>query len=468
MRPGQFLNLLWRLRMIRTYFTLNRLLTLVGFLILVQTSPVSAQFGFNRQGVVGGVKVDADGVVRSASIADRGEQLKQLRSSMKSPTGQMAEKANLRMISLRKLQEAIQQSIDQDRPLSEELMYLAGLQRVEYVFAYPEQNDIVIAGPAEPWTVRDDSSVVGKFSGRPVLHLEDLLTALRSTEATQQEVISVSIDPTPEGELRLKQLLTQIKTQKINPQSAESALKEAFGPQKVKLTAVPKNSRMAHTLVAADYQMKRLAMNLEASPVAGLPSYLDLIRTGGAGKGLQPRFWITTKLDSISHSEDRLAWKINGSSVKAMTEDQYISQSGQRVGVGESNKMAQKWSDIFTAKYDQLCVANSVFGDLLNVIDLNLVATIIQSQQLEDIAGCKLDLLCGTQSAKLETPQYRVPQSLDPQCSFVRGQAGLTVSISGGVEINPWKLVSQSTKSDNNLTPVYSKAGPTGQDWWWN
>ena len=28
---------------------------------------------------------------------------------------------------------------------------LAGLQRLQYVFFYPQQNDIVIAGPAEGW-----------------------------------------------------------------------------------------------------------------------------------------------------------------------------------------------------------------------------------------------------------------------------------------------------------------------------
>lgn len=454
--------------MIRIYLTSNRLIALVGFLILVQSSPLSAQFGFGRFGVVGGVKVDADGVVRNASTQERDEQLKQLRSSLKLPSGQLAEKADLRMISLRKLQSAIRQSMDEARPLSDEILYLAGLQRVQYVFAYPEQHDIVIAGPAEPWVVRDDSSVVGKFSGRPVLHLEDLLTALRLSEATQREVVSVSIDPTKEGDLRLKRLLSQIMAQGTVPQSAESAMKQAYGPQQVTLTAVPKDSRMAQTLVAADYQMKRLAMNFEPAPVNGLPSYMEMIRNGGTSKGLQPRWWMTTQLESISHSEDKLAWKINGSTVKAMSEDQYVTSSGQRVGTGEVNKLAQKWSDLFTAKYDQLCVTNSVFGDLLNVIDLNLVATIIRSQKLEETTGCNLELLCGAQSQKLETPKWRVPQTLDPQCSFVRGRAGLTVSVSGGVEINPWKLMSEATKSDDSFKAIYAEAESSEQNWWWN
>ena len=183
------------------------------------------------------------------------------------------------MISLSKLQSEIASAIAENRPLSEEVLYLAGLQRVQYVFVYPEENDIVLAGPAEGWVVRDDATVVGETSGRPVIQFEDLITALRTTTATQQQTISVSIDPTPEGELRLNRLLSQVRVGPgFNQSRLEEAMRNAFGPQQVSLTAVPADSRMASTLVAADYRMKRLAMNIEDSPVAGLPSYLEMIR----------------------------------------------------------------------------------------------------------------------------------------------------------------------------------------------
>ncbi len=224
-----------------SYFTPQRLLAIVGLFVLVPASTALAQFGFGlNQGVVGGVKVDAGGLVRDASVEEQGEELRQLRAAMKSPTGPLADKASLRMISLKKLQQAIQQAAQQDKPLPEEVLYLAGLQRVEYVFAYPEQNDIVLAGPAEPWTVRDDSSVVGKSSGRPVMRLEDLLVALRTADQAQQEVISVSIDPTADGQVRLQQLMSKMNGNGFNPDVAAPMIKEAFGPQDVKLTAVPR------------------------------------------------------------------------------------------------------------------------------------------------------------------------------------------------------------------------------------
>lgn len=425
-------------------------------------------FGFGQIGVVGGVNVDANGVVSNVTSQDRSELLQQLRESVKAPDGELSQNAKLRMISLSKLQAAVAQTLVDQRPLSEEMLYLAGLQRIEYVFAYPETGDIVLAGPAEPWLVRDDASVVGKTSGRPVLRLEDLLVALRTSEITQHEAISVSIDPTPEGELRLQELLKRIGTGNgFNPTIAEPAMKEAFGAQKVTLTAVPKSSRMAQVLVAADYEMKRIAMHLEPSPVKNLPSYMEMVRDGGTRRGVQPRWWMACDYDAILHSQDRLAWQITGKAVKALTEDQHVASDGTRQGIGQSNKLAQRWADLFTERYGDLCCANSAFGDLRNVMDLSVVAALIRAHELQEVAGCDLSLLFGSGGNQLATPEWNVPQSLHPQCSFVRGRNGWTVSASGGVEINAWKIVAQSAKLDQSVASVRSESMRTSDTWWW-
>ena len=89
------------------------------------------------------------------------------------------------------------------------MLYLAGLQRVEYLFAYPELNDLVLAGPAEPWTVDDAGNVVGADSGAAVLQLVDLIAALRTSDMLLAgEIISCSIDPTPEGLQRFARLMS--------------------------------------------------------------------------------------------------------------------------------------------------------------------------------------------------------------------------------------------------------------------
>lgn len=445
--------------------------SLAAVAILLSCSTVHAQFGFPRLGgVVGGVSIDADGTVRSSSAEDRSGWLKNMRDVATSPSGELASDVALRMVSLTKLQAEIDLAISENRPLSEDVLYLAGLQRVEYVFVYPERNDIVIAGPAESWIVREDASVVGKTSGRPVLQLEDLIVALRTTEASQEAPITVSINPTPEGQLRLNNLLSQVRTGPgFNPAQIEPAMKEAFGPQQVTLTTVPLNSRMAQTLVAADYRMKRLAMGLEEIPVQGLKSYLEMVRNGGPKNGMQPRWWMACDYDAILHSDDLLAWKLTGTGIKAMTEDEIVQASGERTGSGTANKQAQAWSDKFTAKFDELCGHNAAFGDLRNVMDLNIVATVIRAHELERVAGCDFGLLRG-EAGSLETPEWQSPKTISPECSFMRGNAGWVVTASGGVEINPWKEVSQKAKVDAGIKTVHRQADANTSDssWWWN
>ncbi len=429
----------------------------------------NAQFGFgnfNRQGVVGGVSIDASGVVRDATAQEHSKVLAALRKEVVS--GKVGN-SDRRVVSLNGLQAELSAALREDRMVAEQARYMAGLTRIEYVFVDKENKDILLAGPAESWKVSDDGSVVGTASGRPVVQLVDLLTAMHLVEEARNAPISVSIDPTPEGQQRLQRLLSRVRTGPgFNPAALEPAMQKAFGAQLVKLSTAPASSRMAKTLLAADYQMKRIAMNLSPSPLSDLPSYMNMIRNGGLSAGKQPRWWIASEYDSISHSADRLAWQLKGQGVRAMTEDQYIDEQGNRVGTGQANKSAKKWADMFTEKYEELCTAQPVFGELRNVIDLNVVATLIQAQELEAEAGCDLSLMRGD-AEKLPMPEYNTPKTIAPQCSFVKGSAGWIVSASGGVDVNAWKIVATQAKVDESVAePRESAVSSRGDSWWWN
>src|SRR6185295_14471956 len=136
--------------------------------------------------------------------------------------------------------------------LSSEILYLAGLQRVECVFAYPDSHDIVLAGPAEGWTVDDRGNVVGTNSGAAVLNLVDLIAALRTKDQMLAgKTISCSIDPTPAG---LKQFARLTRGNRSSP-SPEllGRMEQAVGPQTITLSGVSPESRFAHVLLAADW-----------------------------------------------------------------------------------------------------------------------------------------------------------------------------------------------------------------------
>ena len=155
---------------------LSAAIALLGWTTL-RTTALAGLGNFGNR-AVGGIMVDAAGLVRSATLDERGNFLNRLRTEVSEAHGQFGDASGMRMISLKKLQNAIEKSLQTGEQLPIEMQVLAGLQRIEYVFLYPEENDIVLAGPAEPWVIRDDASVVGKTSGRPVLLLSDLLVAL--------------------------------------------------------------------------------------------------------------------------------------------------------------------------------------------------------------------------------------------------------------------------------------------------
>ena len=130
-------------------------------------------------------------------------------------------------------------------------------------------------------------------------------------------------------------------------------MREAFGPQMIYLSGVPSDSRFARTLVAADFEMKRVAMGLTESPVSALPSYLEMSRNSRQTKNQNPRWWMACSYDSLGKSEDGLAWKLSGQGVQTKTEQDIVNGDGS-VRRGGVDKMAKAWADKMTQSYDDL------------------------------------------------------------------------------------------------------------------
>ncbi len=150
------------------------------------------------------------------------------------------------------------------------MKYLAGLLRIQYVFFYPETGDIVLAGPAEGFAEDPVGRIRGLTSGRPVLQLQDLVTAMRAypPAGNKLNVIGVSIDPTPEGLERLRQTLASIG-RTIRPGDdvrLAATLREALGLQTVSVQGISPKSHFAQVLVEADYRMKLIGIGLEQPP----------------------------------------------------------------------------------------------------------------------------------------------------------------------------------------------------------
>ncbi|MEO1529278.1 MAG: DUF1598 domain-containing protein [Planctomycetota bacterium] len=434
----------------------------VGCLVAV----ASLTAGFNNGGGnnVGGVSIDPAGVVRSATIEENQALIDLLRNEAVVPQGDLEEAAELRMVSLSGLQKAIVETRKTGARLAPEVQYMAGLTAIKYVVVDEENNDLILAGPAEPWQLAKDGSVVGKMSGKAVLQLEDLVVALRSVELARAEGISCSIESTDEGRKRLMAFQRRIKLRPgQNPSVFEAGMKQALGPQIIRLNGIPTSSRYACTLVAADYQMKRLAMALVDSPVEGLPSYLQMARNSSHSGNENPRWWMECNYDGLSRNEAGTVWKLDGEGVKTLTEQDLIDRQGKAKASGRSSKLASNWAELMTENFEELATEMPVFGELQNLMDLTVVSTLIVQERLEQRAGFELAVL---RDNDVLTPTiFAAPQTIAPECSFIKGRSGWTVTASGGVSISGFQVV-----QDQKVDPTLNLAVVSNDSnvWWWN
>ena len=347
-------------------------------------------------------------------------------------------------MSLKAVATAVKESVAKGTPLPVEVQFLGGLQRIERLFVDPDGHDLLLCGPSDALVVDGSGAIVGATSGRPPLHLEDLVVCLRSIEAARAGGMSCSIDPTPEGIAKLQAVLRRQGTMGPDPKATFTAMEQALGPQRVSVGGVPTDSRFARVLVAADYRMKRIGMGHEESGLKKLPSYLAMIPAGGRAATL-PRFWLEPDYDPIARDPDELAWSIGGRRMTCLTESDVASKDGMKRGAVPADAIAKKWCDAMTTCFDELAAKQPVFAELANCIDLAVVAALIKSRQLDAKAGCDLAPL--TDPAGLKMPSYDVPASVPTVATGLQKGSTWILSASGGVKFQPWQFATNTAES---------------------
>jgi hypothetical protein len=420
--------------------------------------------GFGQARQPGGIMIDTSGAVKRLEVdalnqvgRERAAALAQAPSDLNQPNA-------LRKISLRKLEEALAVHVRDDSEIPEEIKLLAGLQKIQYVFVYPEEHDIVLAGFGEGWKVDARGNIVGKTTGKPVLTIDDLLVALRHAEQSANGGISCSIDPTPEGLERLRRHVSTLQTIG-DPQATGRGIEQALGPQVITVGGVPATTHFAHVLVAADYRMKRIGMNFDPSPVPGLSSYIQLL--GGGGRGMQaiaPRWWLVPSYQPIAKDPAGLAFELRGSSVKCLTEDTIFAAGGAQ-RAGQSSPAAQRWADMMTTKYEALAQKEPIFAELQNMMDLAVVGALIVKENLAAKAGFSMPLLLN--SKDLPNDQLNKVEKTDSIVSMTQKGSNWVISASGGVQIDAWGFASKQ-ETDAKIDAVRTKAVASAARWWWD
>ena len=225
----------------------------------------------------------------------------------------------------------------------------------------------------------------------------------------------------------------------------------------------PTTSHFARVLVAADFRMKRLGMNLQPAPIDGLPSYLQLMKTGRGGmQSSTPRWWLAPMYDPIATDADGLAWELRGQGVKCMTEDDFVNSQGEIVHSGKAGPIAKKWAELMTKQFEKLCGADSAFGHLRNVMDLAVVAALIERQGLLE----RVELQLPGMLQQMPTVECQAPRQVATTASLLKKGRTWVISASGGVQIYPWQIA-EKTEQTESLDPIRDRLTAEDSNWWW-
>jgi hypothetical protein len=300
-----------------------------------------------------------------------------------------AKKLRVLAVSLRVLQEKLKECSEK-HGCPDRIVRLCGMRRVLGYVVDAENRDIVI---------------LGRRSGStPRLHTEDLAVALRNVWE-MGEAPGCSIDPDPAVISRLRKLSSDGSAGvraggfKKGDRSWKRICSE---PQRVRVMGVPFDSRFAEVMVKADYYMKRLvngSVNLGINGFKSLTGLtLDLARRElkrGDSVSLPPmvhnRFWFAAGENSFL--SDKGTIRIKESQVVLLTEEEFLTKTGEIQGRGRPNPLARKFCDLFSKNYSMIAKKKPIYAELENLFRLVALAKIMKLRVAPKEAGLDMQYL---------------------------------------------------------------------------
>lgn len=434
----------------------------------------AANGGGTGNTTVAGVSIDGQGTLRMLRPDHRLSAQKLLAAKRNLPQ-RLARPTAMRMVSLNRLEEAVGKRLANNEPLTPEMIAMAGLTRLEYVFFYPESGDIVIAGPAEGFAEDSLGRIVGVDSQKPCLLLDDVIVALRAFGPTGEaaNVISVSIDPTQEGLARMQKTLSSFNGKFRGAQDIPvilNMLKQSLGLNEVTIKGVPATTHFAHVLTEADYRMKLIGIGLEAPPVRGMISYASRINGAAAANSLC-RWFFVPDYETITANEDFTAMKLTGQGLKLVGENEVVSSDGTRTQAGRVNPASQAYTDSFTKNFPQIAEVDPIYAQLRNIVDLSIASAFIQDQDFYGKSGWDLGVFGSEDALAVET--LPAPLQVETAINAIVKGRRLITPIGGGVAIQAKKaLLPENLQEDDGRVAAKKEAVTldrlTDGQWWWD
>jgi Protein of unknown function (DUF1598) len=428
-----------------------------------------------------GVYVDPQGVLQKQTKDDRTGALAMLRNAAaeRQSNSDVRKSSALRKVSLVQLERQVELRAAEGKPPTEEMQFLGGLQRIKYVLVYPEQGDVVLAGPADNWYMDRDGRMVGKESNRPVLRLDDLVVILRHCLLTKDARFGCSITPTQASLSDVQEFVKESNKTPLKPGQRDAWLKhlrEKLGKQDIEVDGIDPRTRAGLVMVEADYRMKLVGMGLEEG-VLGVPSYLSMIHVP-PGQAPPPmdvlRWWFTLNYDAVVATPQHDAFELRGQGVQVLSENEMLTAAGQRVHTGNSDDLNREFARNFTKHFAELAVKYPIYADLQNLCDMALVSTLLRTENVPD--KVRWHLLYFGDPQRYQVPLAAAPKSVETVINHREvNQSTIIVGVSGGVQIDPSAFVKPSAiKTDDYGLLKAERTGATPkkaagvQPWWWD
>ncbi|RCS51878.1 DUF1598 domain-containing protein [Bremerella cremea] len=386
--------------------------------------------------------------------------------------------SHLRKVSLTRLEKESQLRWALGQPPTEEMLNLAGIYEIKYVLVYPEEGEIVIAGPAGPWHENAEGRTVNQATSHPVLQLDDLVVLLRNA-ITDKGRFGCAITPTQTGLKNAQEYLDATSDKPLHPRQRDAwltGLRDAIGKQEIDVHGINRDTRVGQVIVEADYHMKRIGMGLEEG-TAGVPSYLEMISVppGGSPPPMDVlRWWFTLNYKAINATEKREAFELQGPGVQVLCENELLDAQGGRIHTNTATALNATFARNFTQNYDALSVKYPIYAEMKNIFDLAIVSALIEKERLADQTHWNMTHF-GPKGSY--TPQTSpAPQDVDSIMNMrIIDRKHIIAGVSGGVSFDS----SQFVKDENihvddyglmSAERIESSVPQTinHHGWWWD
>ncbi len=245
-----------------------------------------------------------------------------------------------------------------------------------------------------------DIILVGKVdSSYPELLADDFIVALRAAHLIYGKRKGNTIYITPPGcsidpDPAVLRQLDSLQRRGTSKEARQAYIEkwETIGrqPQKVRVLGVPFDTHFAKVMVDADYYMKRLS---NGSVDLGIPGFAGTMEKNiaRAKKELElgldtsepenslNRFWFCPGLTEYEDINGLIL--LRSCQVKLLTEEEFLTVSGEVKGLGRPSPIAKEFAESFTRNYRAIAEARPIYKELENLFRMAAVANLMKEQK---------------------------------------------------------------------------------------